>query len=237
MQAKSRGLAWWSIIVLCLLPTFGLAATAVPNFIIGGIPPAGFPHFENTASITLTKQTSGGATTGYVLTSASRPGTFVFQYNPTNAYNVSGTYSLTANFNASGGFANGNLAITGSIPGYNGPGTAPTADPNQNLFSAKLVSFGSDVVSDTVSPVALGFMTTDFTGWATQFSDASAESTYLYSFNVPGLMSMFNNPKFRSITFQGMAMTTVPIPAAVWLFGSGIAMLSCFRRKRNDHAA
>ena len=233
MKFKGYSLPQGFAILLYLSPSLGFGASAVPNFIIGGVPPAGFPHFENPASITLTKTGAGSAAT-FQLTSASTPGSFIFQYNPTSAYAVAGTYSLTANFNAAGTFTGGTLAINGTIPGYNGPGTAP-APTTQNLFSANLVGFGYDIIPDN-SPVALGFMTQDFSGWATQFSDGSAESAYLYSFNVPGLMSMFTNPKFRTITFQGSAMTTVPIPAAVWLFGPGLALIAGFRRKKSHPA-
>jgi hypothetical protein len=220
---------WCVLSLLSLLPSVGFAASAVPNFLIGGVPPAGFPHFENPASITLTKSGTGSSAS-YLLTSANTSGDFIFQYNSTSAYNVTGTYNLTASFNAAGVFTGGSLAINGTLPGYNGPGTAPSAT-SQNLFSANLVSFGYDIVPD-ITPVALGFKTENFSGWATQFSDGSAESAYLYNFNVPGLMNMFANPKFKTITFQGAALTTVPIPAAVWLFGSGLALISCVRRNK-----
>jgi hypothetical protein len=230
MQAKSSSGMWCALTLLFVLPSVGIAASAVPNFLIGGVPPAGFPHFENPASITLTKfGTSSSAT--FQLTAASTSGNFIFQYDPTSAYTVTGTYSLTASFNATGVFTGGSLAINGTLPGYDGPGTAP-ATTAQNLFSAHLVSFGNDIVPD-ITPVALGFKTENFSGWATQFSDGSAESAYLYNFNVPGLMGMFTNPKFKTITFQGSAITTVPIPAAVWLFGSGLALIACVRRKKN----
>jgi hypothetical protein len=232
MQARSGGIMGCAVTLLSMLPSVGFAASAVPNFLIGGVPPAGFPHFENPASITLTKFGTG-ASASFLLTSANTSGNFIFQYNPSSAYNVTGTYSLNASYNAVGVFTGGSLAINGTLPGYNGPGTAPSAT-SQNLFSAKLVSFGYDSVPD-ITPVALGFKTENFSGWAKQFSDGSAESAYLYNFNVPGLMSMFTNPKFKTITFQGSAMTTVPIPAAVWLFGSGLALISCVRRN-NPHS-
>ena len=228
MQTRSSGIIGCALTLLSVLPSVGIAASAVPNFLIGGVPPAGFPHFENPASITLSKSGTG-ASASFLLTSANTPGNFIFQYDPSSAYNVTGTYSLNASYNAAGVFTGGSLAINGTLPGYDGPGAAPSAT-SQNLFSANLVSFGYDSVPGPL--VALGFKTENFSGWATQFSDGSAESAYLYNFNVLGLMSMFTNPKFKHITFQGSAMTTVPIPAAVWLFGSGLALISCVRRKK-----
>ncbi|MDD5035531.1 MAG: VPLPA-CTERM sorting domain-containing protein [Methylococcaceae bacterium] len=220
-----------AVALLAVLPNLGHAATAVPNFDIDGIPKPGFPHFANSADITLTKSDSGSGASFQLSAVSTDKSPFVFQYNPSSSFTVNGTFNLAATFNASGKFTDGNITVDGTIPGYNVPGT--TAPSSTNLFSAKLIAFGAETEIDDSSPVALGFKTDNLTGWAgDQFGNHGQESVYLYNFNVPGLMNDFSNFKFKTATFHGSAITTVPVPAAVWLFGSALALLSGARRRK-----
>ena len=145
---------------------------------------------------------------------------------------VGGAYHLQASFNSAGGLTGGSVAITGSIPGYNIPGTA--APSSANLYTANLLAYGVDTVADS-TPMALGFKTGNAGGWAAQFQGGHQESIYLYDFNVAALASSFTSPKFVGATFaKASALTTVPLPAAVWLFGPALGLLSGFRRRRPE---
>jgi hypothetical protein len=207
------------------LPSLGQAATA-SDISIPGIPPAGFPSFENNVSITQTR-TGSGASAVTTLKAFDDPGSFVFKLNSSQSYNVTNTgYLLSATFNSAGNFTGGNLSITGIVQGY--PGAPATVT---NLYTANLASFAYDNVNDA-TPVALGFRTDNWSGWAAQFQQAP-ESAYLYNFNVIGFVNNLTNPLFKNTTFHGSAVTTVPIPAAAWLFGSALALLAGARRRKS----
>lgn len=217
---------------------------AVPNFNIPGVLLPGYPQFVNNATVTLAK-TGGtfaaGTTRTYSLTATTAAGPFDFTPTPTSStFTVNGTFNLTATFNVTGTatpvLTGGSVSINGTLPGYSGPQPSQTLTGSaENLFSANLTpgSFGFDVISDG-SPVALGFVTNSFTGWATQFSAGFPESVYLFSFSVPSLMTQFNNPKLTApISFTGAALTTVPVPAAVWLFSSAMLGFVGLRRRKS----
>ena len=246
MQEINFKLPLGVIVLLTGLSDAGLATASVPNFSIPGISPPGYVHFDNTASITLTRDSVANGH-GYTLTSSSQtfipslyaPTKFDFQVSPSSPSDpvINGDFELTAHFSPTGTFTTGDVSIFGSIPSYSGPGNTGTVQTTtQKLFSATLASpFGGDVTADS-TPLALGFTTlnSSFDGWASQFASPGAnESVYLYSFNVPALVNLIGNPRFTSsITFQGAAFTTVPIPAATWLFGSALALAPWARQKK-----
>lgn len=207
------------------------ALAVPPNFSIAGIPPPGFEHFDNTAKITLIK-TGTGPTATFQMTAVWVSSTFLLQADPSNAFNVnSGTYQVVANFNSVGTFvpAGSSVTVTGSVPTYTGPGVGI---PTGTLYSANLVGFGADTIIDA-TPTALGFKTDNATGWAAQFQ-TDPESVYLYGFNVASFMSSFTSNKFKSVIYNNaLAYTTVPVPAAAWLFGSALVGLSGWRRRNS----
>ena len=229
MQIQRFRVTVWIAALLLAGPNIGRAATALPGFNIYGIPPAGFPNFSNTATTTLSKTGIDAAAT-FQLVSTGAPGDFLFQYDPSLSYNVSGSFSLSATANAGGPFT-GIFAVNGTLPGYTGPGTPPLPSA-QNLFSGTLGLMNLDVVSGDGTPVAVGFATTGFSGWARQFSSGSDESVYLYNFNVPWVLNLSNSAKFKRISLRGSALSTVPLPAAVWLFGPACGLLACVRRRK-----
>lgn len=239
MQLKNFAYPAAAFLALAVLPGTGHAIAVVPNFNVAGVPPPGFEHFDLTrdVSLTLTK-TGGGPTATYTLTATYTPGgSFLYQADPWHAFNVNGTYQLTASFNSSAQLTGGTVAITGTIPGYNIPNTVAPPATSSLLFKADLLSYGTDTTTPTAAdptPVALAFKTgnTDPASWAYQFQKTGEESVYLYDFNVASLMSSFNSPKFRTVTFTNVsALTTVPLPAAAWLFGSAVTILAGLRRR------
>jgi hypothetical protein len=207
-------------------PGLSHALAVAPNFSIAGISPPGFQHFDNSVQIHLVKTGSGSSAT-YQMNANWASGTFLFQTDPWTSFNVNGTYHVAASFDSAGAFTGGSVSINGAIPGYAGPGAGT---PNGLLYSADLTAFGADTVNDA-TPAALGFKTENPGGWAGQFQ-TSPESVYLYGFNVASLMSSFSSVKFRSVIYNNaLAYTTVPIPAAVWLFGSAMAALAGWRKR------
>lgn len=221
-----------ALLILAQAPGMVRAASIPPNFSITNIPPPGFPHFDNTADLTLLK-TGTGPTAAYQMTANWNSGAFLFQTGPSLSFTVTGSYSVTANFSSSGALTSGTVTVNGTVPGYNGPGAAPSANP-QLLYQANLTAFNVDPTNDG-TPAALGFRTESPTGWAAQFQ-TDPESLYVYGFNVASFMSSFTTSKFRASAYGNtLAYTTVPVPAAAWLFGSAVLTLAGWRRRGPAH--
>jgi hypothetical protein len=238
MQLKNLAYSAAAFSVLAALPTVGHAAAVVPNLSVSGVPAPGFPHFDESKDVSVTLVKSGsGATATYQLTATYNVGgPFLFQYDPWTSFNITGaTYQLVANFNNSAGLTGGTVTINGTIPGYAVPGTTAPASPL--LYKADLLGYSKDTTAETTSdptPMALAFKTgnTDPASWAYQFQKTGIESVYLYDFNVAALMGSFTSSKFKSVQFtNASALTTVPLPAALWLFGSAVAALAGTRRR------
>lgn len=230
------------VILLAGSPLVLHAATYDPSELTGGggVPPAGYPSFQQwqDVKITLTRNGSGPSRT-YTLSADFIPvGTSnynSFRLNPSSSYAITNsTVNLTANFNAPVGnalpvFTSGQLSIQGDIPSWDVPGIA--APTNTNLYTADLSGYYVDPVGTGGSKGSLGFSTTNAGGWASAFQTVPTESVYLYDFNVPGLISTFYSSKIKTATWaQATQVTTVPIPAALWLFGSALGIISGFRR-------
>lgn len=221
------------------------AGLGVSPGVTGSVPQPGYPNFNNGVDLTFSKLKSGS----YTLTAKTNTSSpFTFNTSPTNSWNVTGSksgskgsFNLTANFNSSLAFQNGNVKIEGKIPTYNGPGTIGTVKTNtQNLYSASLTSFGFDT-----SPLGIGFSTktTNDTGWASQFTTSgSPESVWFYSSNI--WQTILQNVALNfgksswSISLKNLqAVTTVPVPAGVWLMGSALLALTRLRRREEALAA
>jgi hypothetical protein len=198
-----------------------------PVFNAPGVPAAGFPDFRNSnVSVSLTGKTGSG----FVLTAtATSPGTFCLG---NNTYSISSeTFKMTALFSNSGTFESGSESIYGYIPGL-------TSNSVQDLFSDSLTSYGV-----STSTAGLGFETaSDPTGWASQYQSTD-ESLYLYGLLAKlisgdlsaGLSCGKNCIKSVSISASPIsAITTVPLPAAIWLLGAGVAGLLAVGRRRRE---
>jgi hypothetical protein len=182
----------------------------------------------------------------------------VFDF-PSGAYAVQNLdLTLTATFNTSGQFLSGTYSIAGSLPPSSRPtyGTAPSgvswSSTSTPLFTAKLTGATVNMSTD-----ALGFTTSDFGGWADQpqFTGGStSESVWIYA-QLSCQTANQNSPLCTNSTrdslwntflaqlkhkdldmtgcFKGLdSIATVPIPAAVVLFGSGLAGLGAALRRR-----
>lgn len=226
--------------LLALIPVVG-SATTVPNFVVPGIPAPGFPNFDDSVAIKLTKLNTS---TWRITADQTAVGPFTFNYDSSQSFTVTnGTYHVQADFNTGTNpqyiAGTGSVSINGTVSGWNVPNWTPPSGV-QNLFSANFNGWGNDLTSDS-TPVTLGFKTdhTSFQGWAAQFSSGADESVYLYSFNVPSLFMIMTNPKLPvgfNLTYQGRALTTVPLPTAALLFGSVLGLAPWARRKKSTHS-
>jgi hypothetical protein len=141
-----------------------------------------------------------------------------------------GSYSLTANFNSSGLFTGGALLATGT--------TSDPAWQSGTIISAGLTAFGFSG-SGSAGTFEFEFndpsMTGDMAAFWNGYSGVIA-STFNMSPTFTGNWdpSSNNNPAFwqRSFSATGNVDTFVPVPAAIWLFGSGLVGLAGFARRR-----
>jgi hypothetical protein len=165
-----------------------------------------------------------------------------------------------ANFNAAGQLItsmgsktlSNYLEISGSLPAGTFGGTSWAAKPNQLLLKADLLDVnpgnGTPDLIGTYAGVALGFNTKFTGGWVANNAGLTGGSTG-ESLWLAGLSSGFFNlvkaldgnngngtlgSLFKSTkTISGVvSVASVPVPGAVWLFGTGLMSLLASRRKR-----
>jgi hypothetical protein len=140
-------------------------------------------------------------------------------------------YSMDAVFNSKGQWLSGGVTIYGCSP----PGSS--CSTTSLLYSASFDKFGV-----MTSPyTGLGFETKGSTvaGWAKQFQGGD-ESLYLYAANMAtldnALASGKNIPSYFTVN-DVAAITTVPLPAAGWLFGSALIGIFGVTRRRSGSGA
>jgi hypothetical protein len=193
---------------------------SVQGYSLPGVSPAGWPNFENNVTVRVIEQGNHGAML------IARGGTGkrnFFNYKPDINYQIlGGSYLLRAYFDSSDNLIGGSVRITGSIDTEYGRAsgvlmTAKLGDPGRN-----------DGIDWNYSSDLIGFDTYDIQCHSviSMFSCRStAESVYL-SLDAGGFNGLEN------YTSTGLAVTTVPVPAAVWLFGSGLlGLVGTARRK------
>jgi len=127
-------------------------------------------------------------------------------------------YSLKASVD-SNDVATGALKISGTIDGEKFTVTADLAGPVALSDDGTLVGF------DTKNIVCSDVITT-LTGGCT-----TNESIYLNLLEAIGPVSGFDK-----VSTAGRAITTIPVPAAAWLFGTGLLGLIAMSRRRGDMA-
>ena len=130
---------------------------------------------------------------------------------------VTGTFSLTANFTGDGLFdsTGSNVDVNGSSTSYAGP----------DFLTADLTDFGYQGDTGSLDLLfALTFTSGDFTANGTlgglHVSNASALGSWTADWSASG------------VDVNTAVLAVVPVPAAIWLFGSGILALVGFNRRR-----
>jgi hypothetical protein len=192
----------------------------VVGFSLDGIRPAGAPNFENSVRLKVLKN----GNKGFKLRVRRRGRDNYFNASPLESYKIKGgNYQLNAFVDTDGNFLKGDLKIRGRVD-------TPVGMAKGILMTATLTSFAYDS-SDLFSSL-LGFNTTDI--WCNSvinvLSDGCTtnESVYL-ALNEGGF-----DPTLQGFKSLGTSVATVPVPAAVWLFGSGlIALVGMTRRRKH----
>ena len=177
---------------------------------LSGLVAPSLPAFGTYINASFTK---GKYSSKLVVTQKSTDSLFIA---PWKLYGIKSTsYNLTANFNKYGAFTSGTITIKGK---FNGSGTSTT------LMTANLIKFGK-----SYDGKIWGFNTSNIVCSAAINAAAHGclptEVVYL---------ALFSGQKYltKSWKTSGIALTSVPVPAAAWLLGSGlIGLVSVARRK------
>jgi len=200
------------------LLAFLATGTSAYALSLPGITPSGAPVFMNPVKVRYNakNQTLKAWTNG--------SGRDFSLWDGSTLYAARGSLTLNASVDNSGNLlGTGSIQIKGGIAdfGISGGGNVLMS---ADLVSANLTSDGSLWGFNTQNIFCNPQMEA-FIGQCT-----SAESVYLV------LNSLFSGDFTSSFTGTATAHTTIPVPAAVWLFGSALGLLGWVRRRANASA-
>ncbi len=178
----------------------------VDGLALPGIRLAGWPNFENDVKVSWKRHSRAS----YSLHASSAGNNILFNSSPTEGQPVQGgSYQLKATFNSIGELLEGSVKITGVLHDMEAAGVLMTANLSGFAFTDGLIGFNT---SDIICP--------DF-----DFCTMN-ESVYLLLDN-----GGFNT-SLKQYNSNALAVTTVPVPASLWLLGSGLlGMVSVARRR------
>jgi len=204
----TAGFATTGLLILSML------GSSVASAAITGIPLPGSPSFTNDVKVRVTPN-GKWAFTGTNLD-------FSFKDNGDTYAGTQGKFTLRARFDSNNNLmSGGTVSIRGAIDSLG------ITDNSTILFTADLVDFGFD-------GHLMAFRTENLSGAICPlFGCTLSESVW---FNIDALIPA--NLKGNNFTSSAFAITTIPVPAAVWLFGSGLGFLgaTAMRRKKEKTA-
>lgn len=252
--------AYWAL-ALALPLTAGMANAAVTTpypFTAPGVGSASYPYFLDSGESVSMKKMGTGANIYYQL--SGKGSTTSLFGSDTNFYKLTkDNVKYVANFDVNGKLITsiGNktlsntLEIRGALPAGSIGNTHWNKLSNQLLLSATLLD--SDSANGTPDLIgnyggnALGFKTQFTGGWAANqpglTGGSIGESLWLFSSStsfqnlVKALDGISSNGTLSSLIGNGKSFTkvssvaSVPVPGAVWLFGTGLVTLLANRRK------
>jgi hypothetical protein len=212
--------------LLAILSIF-LFASSVSAFSLTGIPDSGKPAFWNEVTIDMN---DAGSKNGEARVNIKGRGDFAFKdgSNP-KWFGEKVIFKLQAFYNDAGDFLSGSMHIKGGIAGLG-------IEKGTTLMTADLI--GWNLTEDT----------SGMNGWSKLWGFATdnivcspmllvhctqAESVYV-ALDGAGFDGDFSNGRYLT---SGFAVTTVPVPAAAWLFGSALGLLGWVRSRNRRGAA
>jgi hypothetical protein len=221
-------------------------ASAVPvNTDLGdlsGVAPAGNPNFtfdaindsdySNTiqnwfTNVLYIESQSDGSYKLYV----SQEGDFTYWEDPNTSYaGTDGMFNLYAEFDDAGNLEFGEMAIAGRVTsiGVNDPDTIlMRANLVPGMFSSEgnLMGFGM-TVEECAAQIEIEC--------ETAIQTAIPESVYFFTEgNLPDISSLGNNDYQTTLA----TITTVPIPASIWLMLSALSLAATLARRKKAAAA
>ena len=198
MSIRNTLTTWLALAGVLLITSF--ANSSAYADLVPGITNPSLPQFRNDFSLRANK--------GNWTLQGRDDFRFLDGTNPT-WQGIDSKFKLTAKFDKAGNFSSGDMTIQGAIPDLG------ITDKNTLLMSADLTSFGWD------GQKTVGFNTTNIicdAGLGVHCTNS--ESMILV---LDELFGGDVNGKYNKVT--GYALTSVPLPAAVWLFGTGLGLI------------
>jgi hypothetical protein len=228
---KLKAAAVAAVVAAFALPSSSGFANIIiaDQYDLPGIVPSSLPAFETAVQVSYLINSSG-ATLKARFNNMSGFSRLVY---PNQTFGVRNTkYVLNAVFDTNNVFQSGTVVIRGKIPGLvSGYGV-------QTLMTADLTAFASNAAGDL-----LGFNTANIVcnpAINAYLPCTTNESVYLalkdgiFSDDDNGYGGKYGK-KTKVFRSSGLAVTSIPIPAAVWLFGSGLlglAGIACRNKRR-----
>ena len=207
---------------LVVAGAWAISASSAYAVSLPGISPSGEPNFFHNVKITIRndaiKVRKNNGSSDFVLNTSSGA--------------IAGThlmYALDGSFDSGGNFLGGTVSLSGRLPSIGITSNTdlfsallPAGNANVN-WAPNLIGFNtSNIVCDPLLVAAIGSCTTN-------------ESVYLLLDTT--FDGNFNATGGNAFKTTGKAVTTIPLPAAVWLFGSGlVGLIGVATRRRNAQA-
>ena len=188
-----------------------------------GIIPASFPNFENTVKVKVLKNGNKG-----FRVKVRKKGKGAY-FNPSSAESLNikgGNYKLDAYFDTDGNFLNGTVEIKGKVETSAGTakGTLMTATLGLNGYSDTAFAYTSTLLGFNTRNIECNSVINDFLG----DGGCTENESVIIALQDGG----FDGPTEKGYKSDGLAVTSVPVPAAAWLFGSGLLGLVGVARRR-----
>lgn len=208
MSITKKLTSWLALTGMLVVTAFaGSSATAAT--MIPGIPDAGTPAFTHIVKLSANQgkwsaRLNGGNKDFFLNTG--------HQILPGEAFK----FNFDATFNKQTGvFEGGSMSIQGTLPGLN------ILDKFTVLMSADLTGFGT-------AGNLIGFNTANIVCNPALGLNCTTNESVIFVLN-----SVFGGDGLTKLTnATATAITTVPLPAAVWLFGSGLCFIAVTARRR-----
>jgi hypothetical protein len=220
-----------------LLGTTALRAAPVYSLPDTDIPESGFASFYFEAPTQSSQQCYGffctfktwytngialeATDSGYTLLATNAGDFTYFDFSDVDHSGTDGSFTLVANFDDNGNFIDGTVQILGRIADEG-------IDTKQTLMTANLVDFATD-------GYLIGFKTDNIVCNAAIAADCTLqESVYLsMEWNVDPVD--LDDLAGVYVPYTG-SLTTVPLPAPIWLLGSALGLMGFFNRRKTASA-
>jgi len=202
---------WFAAAGLLLTTTLAGSAAyadALPNIINSS-----YPNFFHSAKIRANQGTWTGQTN-------NGHKDLTFSVGPGNQYTGEiFKFNFTATFNNDGSLNTGSVSIQGSIDAL-------------GITDKKTVLMTADLISFEASGQLVGFNTDNIECNSTLESMAGITCTTQESIILTLAGTYPGDPNARFRATASSVITSVPVPAAVWLFGTGLGLIGAVARRR-----